>query len=140
MTSCTGKNKETNLKSEQKTSIPLPVLDLQKQYTQKVINLQDIADVEYIVLESHNDALISAPYTVVTDSMIITYSPLEDNVIFFQRDGKFSHSFNRKGQSGEEYTMVSDMRVNIATKEIYINDNSSFASGFMPFSSPNIVF
>ena len=108
---------------EEKKQILLPTIDLQKKYPQKVITLQDIADVEYIVLESHNEALISAPYTVVTDSMIITYSPLEDNVIFFQRNGKFSHSFNRKGQSGEEYTMVSDMRVNIATKEIYINDN-----------------
>jgi hypothetical protein len=124
---CGGGNKQqataTYEKMEEETTISLPILDLEKKYPQKVITLQDIADVEYIVLESHNEALISAPYTVVTDSMIITYSPLEDNVIFFQRNGKFSHSFNRKGQSGEEYTMVNDMRVNIATKEIYINDN-----------------
>lgn len=105
------------------TLLRLAVIDLQQKYPQKIITLQDIANVEYIVLESHNEALISAPYTVVTDSMIITYSPLEDNVIFFQRDGKFSHSFNRKGQSGKEYTGISDMRVNVATKEIYINDN-----------------
>ena len=105
------------------TLLQLAVIDLQQKYPQKIITLQDIANVEYIVLESHNEALISAPYTVVTDSMIITYSPLEDNVIFFQRNGKFSHSFNRKGQSGKEYTGISDMRVNVATKEIYINDN-----------------
>ena len=105
------------------TLLRLAVIDLQQKYPQKIITLQDIANVEYIVLESHNEALISAPYTVVTDSMIITYSPLEDNVIFFQRNGKFSHSFNRKGQSGKEYTGISDMRVNVATKEIYINDN-----------------
>ena len=124
---CGGGNKQqataTYEKMEEETTISLPILDLEKKYPQKVITLQDIADVEYIVLESHNEALISAPYTVVTDSMIITYSPLEDNVIFFQRNGKFSHSFNRKGQSGKEYTGISDMRVNVATKEIYINDN-----------------
>ena len=124
---CGGGNKQqataTYEKMEEETTISLPILDLEKKYPQKVITLQDIADVEYIVLESHNEALISAPYTVVTDSMIITYSPLEDNVIFFQRNGKFTHSFNRKGQSGKEYTGISDMRVNVATKEIYINDN-----------------
>ena len=124
---CGGGNKQQKASAHESEStqapLSLPVLDLQKKYPQKIINLQDIADVEYIVLESHNEALISAPYTVVTDSMIITCSPLEDNVIFFQRNGKFSHSFNRKGQSGKEYTGISDMRVNTAKKEIYINDN-----------------
>ena len=124
---CGGGNKQQKASAHESEStqapLSLPVLDLQKKYPQKIINLQDIADVEYIVLESHNEALISAPYTVVTDSMIITCSPLEDNVIFFQRNGKFSHSLNRKGQSGKEYTGISDMRVNVATKEIYINDN-----------------
>ncbi|MDO4754716.1 MAG: 6-bladed beta-propeller [Parabacteroides sp.] len=104
------------------TLLQLPVIDLQKNYPEKYITLQDIADVEYIVLESHDDALISTPYTVITDSLIITYSFLEDNVIFFQRSGKFSHCFNRKGQSGEEYIKIGDIKVNTTTNEVYIND------------------
>ena len=124
---CGGGNKQqataTYEKMEEETTISLPILDLEKKYPQKVITLQDIADVEYIVLESHNEALISAPYTVVTDSMIVTFSSFEDNILFFHRNGKFSHFFNSKGESGKEYTAISDMRVNVATKEIYINDN-----------------
>ena len=108
---------------EEKKQILLPTIDLQKKYPQKVINLQDIADVEYIVLESHKNALAGSQYTVITDSMIVTFSSFEDNILFFHRNGKFSHSFNCKGESGKEYTAISDMRVNTAKKEIYINDN-----------------
>ena len=124
---CGGGNKQqataTYEKMEEETTISLPILDLEKKYPQKVITLQDIADVEYIVLESHKNALAGSQYTVVTDSIIVTFSSFEDNILFFHRNGKFSHFFNCKGESGKEYTAISDMRVNVATKEIYINDN-----------------
>ena len=124
---CGGGNKQQKASAHESEStqapLSLPVLDLQKKYPQKIINLQDIADVEYIVLESHKNALAGSQYAVVTDSMIVTISPFEDNILFFHRNGKFSHFFNCKGESGKEYTGISDMRVNVATKEIYINDN-----------------
>ena len=119
---CGGGNKQQK-KMEEETTISLPILDLEKKFPQKVITLQDIADVEYIVLESHKNALAGSQYTVVTDSIIVTFSSFEDNILFFHRNGKFSHFFNCKGESGKEYTAISDMRVNVATKEIYINDN-----------------
>ena len=124
---CGGGNKQQKASAHESEStqapLSLPVLDLQKKYPQKIINLQDIADVEYIVLESHKNALAGSQYTVVTDSMIVTFSSFEDNILFFHRNGKFSHFFNCKGESGKEYTAISDMRVNTAKKEIYINDN-----------------
>ena len=46
----------------------MPVLDLEKEYPKKTIALQDIADVEYIVLETHDDGLVGSHYTTVTDS------------------------------------------------------------------------
>ena len=124
---CGGGNKQQKASAHESEStqapLSLPVLDLQKKYPQKIINLQDIADVEYIVLESHKNALAGSQYTVVTDSMIVTFSSFEDNILFFHRNGKFSHFFNCKGESGKEYTAISDMRVNTAKKKIYINDN-----------------
>ena len=136
-TSCTDKSRDSNIELTPKTEeiiseslfrdIPksettLPVLDLQKKYPQKTVNLQDIADVEYISLETHNDALLSSNYgTSITDSLIIT-SNRDDDVCIFHRDGRFSHSFNHKGGSGQEYSMIYEVRTNHTLNEIYIYD------------------
>lgn len=102
----------------------LPVLDLQKKYPQRFITLQDIADVEYIVLETHDDGLIAgSPNTTITDSLIITMNLFTDDIIFFKRDGTFSHSFNRKGNSGTEYSSMGfNLCINPHTQEVYVYD------------------
>jgi len=104
--------------------LTLPVLDLKKEYPKKTVYLQDIADVEYIVLETHEDGLINGDLNHVTDSLIIVKNGITDNVVFFHRNGKYSHSFNRKGPSEKEYSSMSDICVNPHLKEIYINDFS----------------
>lgn len=98
----------------------LPVVDLQKMYSFENVCLQDIADVEYIVLETHDDALITTKRTIVTDSFIVTRR-MED-VVFFKRDGRFSHVLNRKGGSGEEYTLLSHLCISPQNREVYIHD------------------
>ena len=124
---CGGNAKQQNSDSDEKVeeeiTISIPVLDLEKKYPQKVITLQDIADVEYIVLETHDDGLVSSMTTTITDKFIITYTSMTDQVVFFYRDGRFSHSFCQKGPSGKEYNAISDLRVNPKLEEIYINDN-----------------
>ena len=124
---CGGGNKQqataTYEKMEEETTISLPILDLEKKFPQKVITLQDIADVEYIVLETHDDGLVGSMNTTITDKFIITYTGMTDQVVFFHRDGRFSHSFYQKGPSGKEYNAISDLRVNPKLEEIYINDN-----------------
>ena len=102
----------------------LPVLDLQKKYPQRFITLQDIADVKYIVLETHDDGLIAgSPNTTITDSLIITMNLFTDDIIFFKRDGTFSHSFNRKGNSGTEYSSMGfNLCINPHTQEVYVYD------------------
>lgn len=137
MASCTGNTQTEKEKSDSNinpiieflhekdtTTGKLPVLDLQKKYPQRFITLQDIADVEYIVLETHDDGLISGSHsTTITDSLIITMNPLTDNVIFFKRDGTFSHSFNRKGNSGTEYSSLGyNLCINPYTQEVYVYD------------------
>lgn len=94
------------------------------EYPKKTVYLQDIADVEYIVLETHEDGLINGDLNHVTDSLIIVKNGITDNVVFFHRNGKYSHSFNRKGPSEKEYSSMSDICVNTHLKEIYINDFS----------------
>lgn len=102
--------------------LAMPVLDLAKEYSKKTIALQDIADVEYVVLETHDDGLVGSHYTTVTDSLIIT-SDGWSNVVVFHRDGRFSHSFDCKGGSGEEYISFGhNLCVNPQLREIYVYD------------------
>ena len=124
VTSCVNTNrKKPFLQTEALEQMAMPVLDLAKEYPKKAIALQDIADVEYIVLETHDEGLVSGLYTTVTDSFIVTYNSSWD-VVFFHRDGRFSHSFNRIGGSGEEYSSPIGQNpcVNSELREVYIND------------------
>lgn len=100
----------------------LPVLDLQKKYHKNVVYLQDIADIEYIVLETHDDALVTSQNTTVTDSFIVTINAKTNDVVFFRRDGSFSHIFNRKGGSSMEYSSFGDVYINPQKNEVYVND------------------
>ena len=137
LVSCTSKNKDANIDLNAQTTeaiqvnlfddtsaseTTLPILDLQKKYPQKTVNLQDIANVEYIVLETHDEGLVSSNYnTTITDSLIITCNR-NDEICIFHRDGKFSHSFNHKGGSGEEYSSLYEVRTSQQLNEIYIYD------------------
>ena len=134
--SCANTSKqETYTQTESKTEVKpqakpkevlaMPVLDMMLRYPKKIIDLQDIADVEYIVLETHEDGLAGSNYyTTLTDSLIITYNSSND-ILIFHRDGRFSHSFNREGGSGKEHSLISEnLCVNPEQKEIYIYESA----------------
>ena len=117
--------KEVKSQTKPKKQLAMPVLDMKLRYPKKIIDLQDIADVEYIVLETHDEGLVTGSfYTTITDSLIITYN-LSNDILFFHRDGSFSHSFNREGGSGKEYSLISEnLCVNSELREIYIYESA----------------
>ena len=121
----TGSKTEAIPQLKPKKQLAMPVLDLNVRYPKKIVDLQDIADVEYIVLETHDDGLASGSFnTTITDSLIITYN-MSNDILFFHRDGRFSHSFNRKGGSGKEHSLISEkLCVNAEQKEIYIYESA----------------
>ena len=121
----TGSKTEVIPQTKPKTQLAMPVLDMNLRYPKKIVDLQDIADVEYIVLETHDDGLASGSFnTTITDSLIITYN-MSNDILFFHRDGRFSHSFNRKDGSGKEYSIISEnLCVNPEQKEIYIYESA----------------
>ena len=117
--------KEVKSQTKPKKQLAMPVLDMKLRYPKKIIDLQDIADVEYIVLETHEDGLAGSNYyTTLTDSLIITYNSSND-ILIFHRDGRFLHSFNREGGSGKEHSLISEnLCVNPEQKEIYIYESA----------------
>ncbi len=107
---------------EQKQS-EIPVIDVTKSYPKKEIVLQDIADVEYIPLETRDDVLLGGgmPVPAGKDKVLI-FSLKSGDVFIFNTNGKFINKFNHKGQSGQEYIFMMKVFVDAPKDEIFIVD------------------
>lgn len=117
LVACSGKsNKNENVQDG------LIVLDWDKDYPLKEISLQEIADVEYIPMETRPDVLLdgtSFHLILMSDSLIVTDNRNGD-VFVFNRQGKNIHVFNRTGRDGEQYTKIAFMAVDFMKQEIFI--------------------
>ena len=104
----------------------LPVIDFSKNYPTKDIRLQDIADMEYIPLETTDDVLLSdkAVLSSVTDKYILVYEPLQGDIFVFNRTGKIYAHFNHKGQSGQEYPWIRYAIFDERNGEIFVCNQS----------------
>jgi len=99
-------------------------VDLTKEYPKSErICLQDIADVEYIPLETNNDFLLHGDVSYLDDSIIIFRNFSSDGDIFiFDWHGKAKRKINRKGQSEEEYVILNSLFYDNEKNELYVND------------------
>jgi hypothetical protein len=106
----------------------LPVIDISKNYSEKKIRLQDIADIEYIPLETTDDVLLSgnAVLSCVSDKYILVHEPLRGDIFVFNRTGKIYSHFNHKGGSGREYSWMGEAGTVFDEKkeEIYVCSQS----------------
>ncbi len=125
LVACTGspqKEKPASVNTPAEPFGGLPVFDLQGQYPKKEIILQDLADVRYVALETGYSSLVGTRPILMTDSLIVTVNKKSD-VIFFDKSGKYLHSFNHTGMSGEEYgDIVSGYCIDEKAREIFIYD------------------
>lgn len=83
----------------------LVTLDVTKDYPEKKIVLQDLADVKYIPLETKKNALLTnstAMLGYVSDSLIVAFT-LEKEIVLFNGDGSVRSSFSHAGQGSKEY-------------------------------------
>nr|WP_321521996.1 6-bladed beta-propeller [uncultured Macellibacteroides sp.] len=104
----------------------LPVIDFSKNYSTKDIRLQDIADLEYIPLETTDDVLLSerAVLSSVTDKYILIYEYVQGDIFVFNRNGKIYAHFNHKGQSGQEYPWIRYAIFDERNEEIFVCNRS----------------
>ena len=125
LVACSGspqKEKSASVNTPAEPFTGLHVFDLQGQYPEKEIILQDIADVRYAVLETGDSSLVGIRPILMTDSFLVTVNKKSD-VIFFDKSGKYLHSFNHTGMSGEEYgDIVSGYCIDEKAREIFIYD------------------
>lgn len=105
----------------------LPVIDISKQYPNQQICLQDIADSEYVPLETTDDLLLSgiATLSAVTDKYILIHEPRRGDIYVFDRKGKLYSHFNHLGQSGQEYSWIKTGTVlDEKNEEVYVCSQS----------------
>ena len=110
--------------SPQSKTGDLPVFDFSKDYPQKKLRLQDMADIEYVPLETTDDILLggSSVLSAVTDKYILVHEVrLGDIFVFDRKTGKLYSHFNHKGQGGMEYSWIKNGTILDEQKEeIYV--------------------
>ncbi len=111
-------------KTQTQSKNEIPVVDVTKSYPKKDIILQDIAEVDYIPLETHDDVLIDNYYRLCTISpdSILVGNYREGSIFLFNGQGKVLQKFNRKGQSGSEYQEIWGIYYDKAAREIIVLD------------------
>jgi len=98
------------------------VIDVTKKYPKSErICIQDIADVEYIPLESNADFLCNGTVDYIDNDCII-YGNRDGAILIFDRQGKAKHKIKRKGQGGQEYVTLNSLLYDKEKNELYVND------------------
>ena len=110
--------------SSQSKTGDLPVFDFSKNYPQKKLRLQDMAEIEYVPLETTDEILLggSSVLSTVTDKYILVHeSQLGDIFVFDRKTGKIYSNFNNRGQGGMEYSWIKNGTILDEKKEeIYV--------------------
>lgn len=104
-------------------------IDKTKEYEDReFITLQEIAEVDYVKFETKDECLLSDKSSlngVYFDENNIFISTSHDNVLRFDKDGKFINSIGRKGAGPDEMNLMINYKIDTNTKEIYLLDASS---------------
>ena len=97
----------TGCSSDKQLKDGLPFIDIRKNYPEKEIILDEIADITYIHLNTENDDyLYQGTISNVTENTIVVYDNSTGSILFFSKDGYPKTRFNRRGQGPDEYITV----------------------------------
>ena len=108
----------------------LPCIDVRKNYPEKEIILTDIADVDYLCLNSDDDDfLYKGRIHCVTENTIVVIDDSSGSILFFSREGSPKSRFNRKGQGPEEYIDAISILVvyDEDADDVFVHQRSLFA-------------
>lgn len=125
---CTNKKDEGDASS-------LPVLDVTKEYPIREVKLDDIADVEYVPLETTDESLLPnlCVFFDVSDKYIITEDLVSGTIFIFTRQGKFVRKINHIGQGAKEYLGLNEFVVDFKAEELFVgsyNNKKFFVYSF----------
>jgi len=101
-------------------------IDLSISYPHKEIHLQNIADIEYVALETTDDILLDETFRLssISDKYIVGWQNKTKEVFIYNRNGKNVAKINQFGQSGAEYTSMDDIMFDEQNEEIFVVERS----------------
>lgn len=100
----------------------LRVIDISKNYSKKVIHLQNAADIEYIPLETTDDVLLGQMciLSYVSDKYMVIWEIGRCDIFVFDRNGKIITHFNHKGNGDKEYLGITNVIFDEKNNEIFV--------------------
>ena len=104
----------------------VPKIDMNAEYSEKKVFLQDIADVSYIPLETTDEMLFDASGMIaeMSGEGIVGVDVWFNKLCFFTADGKAVRTLERKGQGPEEYLHLDNALVDRECGEVYVVDRT----------------
>ena len=114
----------------------IPVIDVSRKYPNASISLQDIADIEYVPLETSNNVLLdgNCKFPYVSDNYIVASNPRQGDVFLFGRDGKIKYQFNHRGNGPADYFDSSVCVFDEKNREVFIYSWHMRNPGFLVYS------
>ena len=106
------------------TKLELVTINVETDYPEKELTLQDFVDVEYVPLETTDEFINKGFVKAVGKNLIAIVNGGADGDIFlYERStGKAIRKINRKGQGGEEYTQITQIVLDEEQNEMFIVD------------------
>ena len=101
------------------------VLYILKNHPKKEIILQNVANIEYIPLETTDDVLLSgvSQLAYLSEKYVVVYEPKLGDIFIFGRNGKIVTHFNYRGQGSHDYTLTRNVIFDEKNEEIFVFDN-----------------
>lgn len=113
MAGCGGGNKQS--------AADLITVDVNANYPEKELILQDFMDVEYVALETTDDFLTQGVVKAIGKNIILVTNRIQNGDIFiFNRTGKGLRKINRLGQGNEEYSSATEIILDEDNNEMFV--------------------
>lgn len=114
--------------SKQSIESDLPVIDLEKEYPVKRIDIHEIADVEYIPLETTDESVLSVGATKIMSNKYIIVAENTLGLYYFNvfdRQGKYIRTIDRQGDGPEEYPNYLNFIADFEANELFVRTGAN---------------
>lgn len=100
-------------------------VDIKSDYPERLLTLQDIAEVEYVALETTDEFVTHGAVQAVGKEILLVknWGNNGDFFLFDRKTGKGIRKINRLGQGAEEYTQLTALLLDERNQEIFVKDN-----------------
>ena len=103
--------------------VTVPVIDFGKDLPEKVLKLDEVADIKFVPLQTTDESLIKSINGVsMNSSRIIVTDKMQHQIFVFDNNGKFLNKISKRGNGPEDYQSITQACVDFDADRVYIWD------------------